>query len=155
MAVHGALHGDAGLNAGHAMWADEVFVVCTTMDETLAAVRVAGTLGRALDVPLTLLDFRPRSTGPLPDRDDTTPERVRELLAVLGAAEVTVRARVYVSDHVRAAVATAFRPHSLVVIGGRPSWWPTRLERFRRMLEAQGHFVVCAHAEAHEETSHA
>jgi hypothetical protein len=137
------------------MWADEVFVVCTTMDETLAAVRVAGTLGHALDVPLTLLDFRARTIHPLPDRDDTTPERIRELLAVLGAADVAVRARVYVSDDVRAAVATAFRPHSLIVIGGNPSWWPTRLERLRRMLEAQGHFVVCARSEAQGETSHA
>jgi hypothetical protein len=36
----------------------------------------------------------------------------------------------------------AARPHSLIVIAGRRSWWPTRTERWRRSLEAAGHFVV-------------
>jgi hypothetical protein len=31
---------------------------------------------------------------------------------------------------------------SLVVIGGRPRWWPTPVSRLRRLLEAQGHSVL-------------
>jgi len=37
---------------------------------------------------------------------------------------------------------SVFKPHSLIVVGGRIGWLPTRPERMRRMLEAAGHFVM-------------
>jgi hypothetical protein len=48
-------------------------------------------------------------------------------------------------------IPSAFRSHSLIVIGGRPSWWPTRPERCRRLLEAAGHFVVFVGEGEHQE----
>jgi hypothetical protein len=36
----------------------------------------------------------------------------------------------------------AFKPNSLVVIAGRRGWLPTQSTRWRRALEAAGHFVV-------------
>jgi hypothetical protein len=38
------------------------------------------------------------------------------------------------------------KPHSLVVIGGRRSWWPTPENRLARQLRRSGHEVVFAEA---------
>jgi hypothetical protein len=49
---------------------------------------------------------------------------------------------VYLCRTVRDTIPLAFSQQSLIVIGRRPSWWPTRTERLRRVLEAAGHMVV-------------
>jgi hypothetical protein len=53
-----------------------------------------------------------------------------------------VAVRSYVCHDERQAIPFAFRPHSLIVIGARRSWLPTRIERLRRALERAGHFVL-------------
>ena len=52
------------------------------------------------------------------------------------------RTRVFLCRDEEKTIPYAFKPHSLVVIGGRHSWLPTRAERWRHALEAAGHFVV-------------
>ncbi len=122
----------------------EVNVIFTTAEATIAALRVAATLGRACNASVRLIAPQP----PLSPVDD-------DALAVRNPVESDafrarlareIDARVHVLVCVTRSVAdlarTLLRRRSLVVIGGRPSWWPTRQERLRRTLEAQGHFVV-------------
>jgi hypothetical protein len=39
------------------------------------------------------------------------------------------------------------KPRSLVVIGGRRRWWPTREERLAKKLRGAGHEVIFAELE--------
>ncbi len=121
----------------------EVYVVFTSVGDTLGAVRFAHELAQALGVALTLIHFRSvpypldveAPAGISPAETETFIERLR-------AEGIDIRVRVYLCRNERRAIPFAFRPHSLIVLGGRPGWRPTRSERWRRMLEAAGHFVV-------------
>jgi hypothetical protein len=145
-----------GGRASSVVRTDSVNVVFTTVDETLPAVHVASALGRALGVSLTVVHFRavpyPLSVqapvGVSPIETDAFVERIR-------SDGIDVRVRVYLcrrDDHV---LPTAFKPHSLIVIGGRRSWWPTAAERLRRRLERAGHFVVFVDTSEQKESSRA
>jgi hypothetical protein len=121
----------------------EIFVVTTSVAGTVAAGEVAAALARALDAPITLIDFRFRSHGlGVQGQAECFRDEIAQLLERLKDAQLDVRVRVYVCRETQSAVDVAFRPHSLIVIGARPSRWPTRFERLRRRLERHGHFVV-------------
>ena len=131
---------------------DAVHVVFTSLDETMAAVRVADGLAKAMTVPLKLVHFRTvpyamsvdRPVGISPIETDAFLERVR-------AEGIELRARVYLCRHERRAIPMAFRCRSLVVIGGRHRRWPTAEERLRHDLEAAGHYVVFVDTREHQE----
>jgi hypothetical protein len=126
---------------------DGIFVVFTSIDETLAAVRIASELATALDVPVTLVHTRTvpyvlpidAPNGLSPVETDAFVNRIRDAGREAG---IDVRVRVYLCRNVQHVVRLAFKPHSLIVIAGQRSWWPTRTERWRRALEAAGHFVL-------------
>ena len=122
---------------------EAVHVVFTTIDETFPAERVARDLATAMGVPLTLIHFR---TVPVTGAGDGAamfpPAEIEAFVARLRAEGMNVRLRVYVARSDRRAIPFAFKPHSLIVLAGRHHWWPTRSERWRRALEAAGHFVV-------------
>jgi hypothetical protein len=73
----------------------------------------------------------------------------------LRAEGLDVRVNVYLCRDEHRAIAAAIKPHSLIVIGGRRSWWPRESERWRRMLEAAGHFVVSVEKSESKERSRA
>jgi hypothetical protein len=129
---------------------DAIYVVFTTVDETLAAVRVAGMLGSAMAVPVTLIHFRavpyPLSVDAPPSR---SPVETDEFVARLRAEGFEVHVRVYLCRNQRQGIPLAFKRHSLIVIAGRHSWWPTESERWRRWLEAVEHFVVFVDTSEH------
>jgi len=139
---------------------DAVYVVYTSVDETLAAVRIASQLAKALNVPLTLVHTRSvpyvlpvdAPSGLSPVETDAFVDRIRDAGCEAG---VEVQVRVYLCRDVRRVVPLAFKPHSVIVIAGQRSWWPTRTERWRRDLEAAGHFVVFVDHAEHRESSDA
>jgi hypothetical protein len=123
---------------------DAVYVVFTTMNETLRAVRVAATIANAMTasvmvihvraVPYPLSSDEPAAASPVAD----------ELVSRARREGIDARVRVYVcrqGERDRVTV-TAFKRRSLVVMAGRRSWLPTPAERLRRRLEGLGHFVV-------------
>jgi hypothetical protein len=122
---------------------DGVYVVFTAIDETFAAVRIADRLRRTMGVPLTLIHFRvvsyPLSVGEAPGM---SPTETAAFVEHLRAEGIDARVRVFLCRNERRAIPLALKQRSLVVVAGRPSWWPTRSERWRRRLEAAGHFVV-------------
>jgi hypothetical protein len=126
---------------------ESVYVVFTSIAETLAAIRIASQLAKALSVPVTLVHRRTvpyvlpvdAPNGLSPVETDAFVHWLREAGREAG---VDVRVRVYLCRNAQHVIPLAFKPHSLIVIAGRRSWWPTRTKRWRRALEAAGHFVV-------------
>ena len=129
---------------------DSVYVIVTRESATRAAVRVAHDLSRRMGSSLTVVDFRSVRYPLTPDRSvGESPVQGDEFAAWLKQHNIAARVRVFVCGSPRTAVETAFRPRSLVVLGGRRRWWLTRAGRLRRVLEAAGHFVLFVDEAAH------
>ena len=141
--------------AAPAIHTDAVHVVFTTLDETLAAVGVAATLGKAMRVPLTLIHFRsvPYALS-IDAQAGVSPLETEMFVERLRAEGIDLRVRVYLCHNVRRAISMAFKPHSVVLVGGRHRPWPTASERLRRHLEDAGHFVVFVDALMHSACGH-
>src|SRR5262245_7612225 len=111
---------------------DSIHIVFTTVEETLAAARVAAVLGDAMAVPITLIHFR---TVPYPLSVDAptglSPVETDEFMQQLRNEGIDVRVRVYLCRDVRRVIGFVFKPRCLIVIGGRHRWWPTASERWR------------------------
>lgn len=125
---------------------DVLYVVCTSRDDTLAAARVAAVIAKAMGATVTLVHtcHVPDSLSPDTDAEEPTGPDAQDCLEQLRSEGIAARARVYMcrrGERLRA-IQSAFRSRSLVVIGGRRSWWPTGAERLRRRLEGAGHLVL-------------
>ena len=149
----------AGANASllPALRTDAVSVVYTTFEDTLEASRIAADLAQAMQVPLRVVHFRtvPRQV-PVDQPDGLSPVETEAFVGRLRQEGITTaRVRVYLCRDELRTIPYAFSPHSIVVIGGRRSWWPTRAERWRRTLEEAGHFVMFGDSSTHEEHAHA
>src|SRR5262245_44082328 len=96
-----------------------------------------------MSVPLTLIHLRTvpyvlsvdAPTGLSPVETDGFMKRLRE-------EGIDVRVRVYLCRDERRVIPFGFKPHCLIVIGGRHGWRQTAAERWRQRLEAAGHFVL-------------
>lgn len=125
----------------------EVYVLFTTSDEALAALRVASDLARSLDGDVRLVDFRVVPVGaPVEAPTGRSPIETDGFLDRVRAEGIDVRVNVYVCRDARSAIPLVFKDHSLIVIGARHHLWLTRAERWRRLLERRGHFVLFVNA---------
>lgn len=126
-------------------------VVFTSVDATLAAIRVARRFAEAMGTGVTLVHFQPVAfAAPLeapPGLSPVETDAFRAHLEAEGGGDT--RVRVFVCRDPRRMMSLALGAHSLVVIGGRRRWWPTRANRWRRLLEAQGHWVIFVDEAAH------
>jgi hypothetical protein len=122
----------------------EVNVIFTTIDGTMAALRVAAALARACQATIRLIvPQSPTLSPPADGHDVRSPVESGALHArIESEIDAHVDVLVCVSRDVAAVARMLLRTHALVVIGGRRRWWPTRHERLRRTLEAHGHFVL-------------
>jgi hypothetical protein len=122
---------------------DAVYVVHTSIDDTFAAVRVAGDFAKALGVPVTLVHVRTVHYAlPLDEPGGISPVETEAFVTRLRAEGLDIRVRVYLCRDEHQAIPSAFKSHSLIVLAGRRSWLPNESARWRRMLESAGHFVV-------------
>jgi hypothetical protein len=124
-------------------------VLFTTIEDTLAAVRVASGFANALEVPVTILHFRTVSYAlPVDGPAGISPVETAEFAQSLERESLNVRVQVYLCREALAAVPLALTSPSLVVIGGqrsRGAWWccwASQSARWRRALEARGHLVI-------------
>lgn len=122
----------------------EVTVIFTTPDATIAALRVAATLGRSWNAPIRLIAQQPPTHAVSPEDPSVENHVQSPAFRARLAREIDARVDVLVcvTRRITDLARALLRHRSLIVIGGRHSWWPTRPERLRRTLEAQGHFVV-------------
>src|SRR5215831_10889747 len=131
---------------------DAVSVVYTGLTETLCAARLGGALATKMGVPLRVVHFRavPRQLD-IDRPDGLSPIESEEFTTRLLEEGISARARVYLCRDEMTSIPYAFKPHSIVVIGGPHSWLPTRIERWRHALEDAGHFVVLVEPSARKE----
>ena len=137
--------------AFQAVRTSEINVVFTTLAGTLEAIRVAAALARASGASLRLIDPRLvqyplRAAGyALAAAPDVSFEE-RERDRVVSEAGMPVEVLVYKCGRTTDALRVALRKHSLVIMGGRRSWLPTRLERLHRSIVRLGHVVTFVNA---------
>jgi hypothetical protein len=135
---------------------DAVYVVFTSIDDTLAAMPVAHDVANALAVPVTLIHFRTVPyLLPVDAPTGVSPVEIDGFIERLRAEDPGVRLRVCLCRDERRAIPLAMRPHSLIVVAGQRQWWPTSAQRWRRRLEAAGHFVVFVDTSRDREMLHA
>ena len=120
-----------------------VTIVFTTVSGTLIALQHGGELARQLGARIRILV--PHVVPyPLPiDRPQVDPEfKVRRFrtLSVGGAIETQIDVRLCRDPY--DAVMQGLCPQSVVLIGGRKRWWPTREMRLARTLNRAGHHVI-------------
>jgi hypothetical protein len=124
-----------------------IAVIFTSIESTLSALRRAGALANRPHACITLVVTQV-VPYPLPlDRPPVSPdfrERHSRVLADESAVETTVR--IYLRRDRMETLRKVLKPHSLVVIGGCRSWWPTPENRLARQLRRSGHEVVFAEA---------
>lgn len=128
----------------------DLYVLFTSLDGTLAALRVAGQLAHSLDSTVRLVDFRVIPQGaPVDAPTGRSPIETSGLLDRVRAEGIEVRANVYVCRAAGSAIPRVFKDHSVVLIGGRHHWWRTRADRWRRLLEQRGYFVLFVDQDRH------
>jgi hypothetical protein len=121
----------------------EVVVLHTDLETTRRALKAAVRLaaGRAASIRLLVPQVVPY---PLPIDNPPVPLQFAEqqLLDLLPDRSVESSIDVRLCRDLSVALASALRPVSLVVVGGRMCWWPTRESRLARRLARLGHQVV-------------
>ncbi len=134
----------------------DVAVLYTTFDATCAAARVGHALASKMGVPLRVLHLRTVPRQIEIDRPDgLSPAESAAFTERLIEQGIAAKVRVYLCRDEDKTIPYAFRPHSMIVIGGHHSWLPTRVERWRHALEGAGHFVVLVDPSAYQEQAHA
>jgi hypothetical protein len=126
----------------------DVAVVFTSSGATISALDRAGSLAESLGGHITLVvpqivPYPLPLTSP-PVLLDFQEKRFREI-AAKSRAQIDVQ--LYLCRDALVALKAVLKPHSLVVIGARKRWWPTRETSLARRLRRMGHEVVLAETE--------
>lgn len=126
----------------------DIDVVFTSYKGTLAALKEAGSLAKRLGGHITLLV--PQVVPIL--LPITRPPVLlswikRRLRAMASQSPVDITVRLILCRDSWKTLAAVLKPHSLVLVGGRHSWWPTAAVRLARRLQDAGHEVIFAEAE--------
>lgn len=125
-----------------------ISVVFTTVEATLTALRSAGTLAKQLGGRITLVVpevvpyHLPLNKPPVVHAWNE--DRFRALAA---ASPVETSVKFYLCRDADETLVRELTPRSLVVIGVRKHWWPTREARLAANLRRAGHEVILAEME--------
>jgi hypothetical protein len=119
-----------------------IVVIFTSADATVAALKKASALAESLGAHITLVapqvvPYPLPLTSP-PVLLDFQERRFREIAE---ESPVDVRVQLYLCRDAFETLQKVLKPHSIVVIGGRRRWWPTREQRLARKLQST-HEVV-------------
>lgn len=137
-----------------APWTEEqesglnIAVIFTSVGATTAALKKAGNLAESLGARITLVvpqivPYPLPLTSP-PVLLEFQEKRFREIAA---ESPVDVRVQLYLCRDGLETLKTVLKPHSLVVIGGRKRYWPTREKSLVRKLRRAGHEVIFTETE--------
>jgi hypothetical protein len=120
-----------------------IAVLFTSVDSTLAALKEAANLAHDLGARIRLVVPQvvpypvPLEAPPVPAEFN---EKRFRVIASAGPVETSVQ--IYLCRDVLAALKSALKPGSIVVLGGPKRWWPTRNEILARRLRRAGFEVV-------------
>jgi hypothetical protein len=120
-----------------------VSVVFTSVEATLAALKEAGALASSLGARITLLVPQ---IVPYPLALETPPVLIefneRRFRLIASQSPVETNVQIYLCRDQFETLASVLSPGSLVVLGGRKKWWPTREKSLASKLRRAGHEVV-------------
>ena len=126
----------------------DISVVFTSVDPTLTALKEAGELASNLGGRITLIVPQivpyplPLTSPPL-----LVDFNERRLRVIASHCRVETRVSIFLCRDPLETLQAVLKPQSLVVIGSRKSWWPTREKRLARKLRRFGHQVVVTERE--------
>ena len=120
-----------------------ITVVFTTTRATLEALRRAGELAHELGAEIRIVAAQ---VTPYPLPIDAHPVNrqhfERRFHTLVPPYAIETRVEVVCCRDEQIGISQALQPHSLVIIGGRMPWWPTKARRLARLLSRAGHHVV-------------
>jgi len=120
-----------------------IAVVFTSVESTLAALKEAGTLAQSLGAQITLLVPQ---VVPYPLPLESPPVLVdfneKRFHVIASQSPVKTTVCIYLCRDQIETLRGVLRPGSIVVIGGRKRWWPTREARLAHKLRKCGHEVL-------------
>ena len=120
-----------------------ITVLFTSVKATLAALNRAAALAKGLNSRITLFVSQavPYSL-PLDKPPVLLTFRERQLRELAAQSPVETTVRLYLCRDPWRALTAALRPSSLVVVGVRRGWWPTREKSLVRKLRRTGYEVA-------------
>ena len=125
-----------------------IAVIYNSVDLTLLALRKAGALANSLHARITLIvpQIVPYPL-PLvsPPAERGFQEKAFRVLADEGPVDTSVH--IYLCRDRLEMLRSVLLPHSLIVIGGKDRWWPTKEKQLARQLRKCGHQVVLVQSE--------
>lgn len=131
--------------SGHRL---EVAVVFTSATPTVAALKQAGALADRLSARINMVVPQivpyPLPLESPPVLLDFSERRFREIAR---ESPVETNVQIYLCRDRLETLKSVLAPGSVVVIGGRKRWWPTREKRLVRQLRRAGHEVVFTETE--------
>jgi hypothetical protein len=132
-------------------------VIHTTADGTLAALKAAASLAKNLDERLGLImtEVVPfRLPLEQPRRSVEFLKQLQEgLVAQAGLKSKEILVQICVCRDTREALGRLLPTPSLVVLGGRRNWWPSREQRLETFLSRLGHQVVLVNADGEKSSA--
>ena len=126
----------------------DILVVFTSEAATLLALKTANTLAAKLHARITMIALQlvpyPAPLTCPPVLVDFAENRFRSFAA---ASQVETMVQIYLCRDRWEGLKAMLKPRSLVVVGARRRWWPTRDMRLAAKLRRAGHEVVIAELE--------
>jgi hypothetical protein len=129
-----------------------ITVLYTTLEGTLAALKASAVLARDLEVTLGLI-----ITEVVPFRLPLDQPRVsveflkrrqEALVAQAGLEAGEIGVQICICRDTRETLGRLLPAPSLIVLGGRRRWWPTREQRLETFLARLGHQVIFIDSDA-------
>jgi hypothetical protein len=120
-----------------------VVVIFTSLNATVAALKRAGTLAESLNAQITLIV--PQVVPyPLPLTSPPVPLDFQEncFREIAKESPVNIRVQLYLCRDTLETLNRVLKPRSLIVVGGRKRFWPSREKRLVRRLRHAGHEVI-------------
>lgn len=120
-----------------------IAVIFTSVESTLATLKEAGNLANQLSARITLVVPQvvhysvPLETPPI--LVEFSENRFRVMAS---RSPVQTSVRIYLCRDRFEALVSVLKPGSIVVLGGRTSWWPTKDEHLARQLRRAGYEVI-------------
>jgi hypothetical protein len=120
-----------------------IAVVFTSVDSTLAALKEAGQLANSLSARITLVVPQ---VVPFPLPLETPPVLVEfnenRFRVMASESPVETSVQIFLCRDRFEALTLALKPGSIVVVGGKKRWWPTKDEILARQLRRAGYEVL-------------
>ena len=133
----------SGYHAPPAQAALEITVLYTRVGSTLTALRRAASLARGLGASIRILNVR---TVPYPLPLDHPPAD-REVLSrnistLADGLSIPTRIEICFGRDAKDSLLQSLSPRSIVLVGSRSRWWPTRERKWAKHLSRHGHQVI-------------